>query len=261
MGFLNSYMAARKGTKAYRFQVMAMQMRKNGKYEESEAKLDEAMSLYEEAYALGFRKPNMLQGYAVLLMRRYQYERAREIMLEVNKNKGLTADDRFAVRMDYSICQWKMGLLDKAIETARLAGEHKKNGTVYSTLGMYLVEKAAQTGDFAEAEAFLQEAMEYDDEDSATLDNMGQMRYAQAKLERDAAKKAQLRAEAYQYLNKALEIRPEQVATNYVLAEMYCEDGDTEKARNHVETAMKVPISGLLQVSQAQLEELRRKIS
>ncbi len=115
MGFLDSLKGNTTGAKAYRTHISAMQLRKAGKYAESEAKLDEAIRLYGEAYAAGYRKTAALQGYALLLMRRGEFERAREIMLECSKDKSMSADDRFSLRIDFSICQWKMGKLDKAI--------------------------------------------------------------------------------------------------------------------------------------------------
>jgi len=105
--------------------------------------------------------------------------------------------------------------------------------------------------------------MEYDDEDAGTLDNMGQLRYAQAakaQADGDAGQAAQLRKEAYDYLRKAIEIKPEQIATNYILAKMYYEDGELEKARKCIDEALRVPGSGIIQYSQAQMEALKAQI-
>ena len=62
------------------------------------------------------------------------------------------------------------------------------NGSIYGTLGMYWVDKARQTGEFGPALEFNRQAMDYDDEDAATLDNMAQLHEAMAEAEKDKEK-------------------------------------------------------------------------
>lgn len=263
MGFFDSMKANQTGTKAYRLHAQAMQLRKTGKYDESEAKLDEALKLYEEAYNMGYRRSNALQGYSLLLMRRGNFERARELMLEVNKDKTLSPDDRFTLRMDFAICQWKMGRLDKAIETVRNAAQNKMNGTVYSSLGMYLVEQAKQTGDFEEALSFNNGAMEYDDEDPAVLDNMGQLYLAMSEhsaKDGDARLAGEQRQKAKEYLEKACELKPEQISSNYYLAKVMHMEGNDARARELIAQAKRIPFSCILQIGKAEVEALEKEI-
>lgn len=263
MGFFDSLRVNQMGQKAYRTHVLGMQLRKQGKYQESEAKLDEAIKLYDEAYAAGYRKSNALQGYALLLMRRGDFVRAREIMLECNKDKSLSQDDRFSLRVDFSICQWKMGNLDKAIETVKTAAETKKNGLIYTTLGMYLVEQGRRTGDFEEALQLNQEAYDYDDEDAGTLDNMGQMYLAMSEKslkDGDKALAAERRTKAVEYLKKSYELKPEQVSSAYFYAKVLHEDGDDEQARKIVNDIIKIPFSAILQIGKEEVEALQKEI-
>lgn len=263
MGFWDNYKATKTGSKAYRLHVTGMQLRKQGKYEESEQKLSEAIKLYGEAYEMGFRKAAALQGYALLLMRAGDFERAREIMLVCSKDKSMSADARFTLRVDFSICQWKMGQLDKAIESMKMAAENGKSGLIYSTLGMYLVEQARNTGDFEEVIKFNEEAYEYDDEDAGVLDNMGQMYLAmseKSRAEGDAAAAGEQRAKAVEYLKKAYEIKPEQVSSAYFLAKTLNEDGDKAQARKILDSAKKIPLSAILQISKKDMDELDKQI-
>ena len=263
MGFFDSLKANSLGAKAYRQHLSGMQLRKQGKYDEGEQKLNEAVRLYNEAYAAGFRKSAALQGYALLLMRQSDFERAREIMLESSKDKSMSAENRFSLRVDYSICQWKMGNLDKAIETIKQAAEYKKNSLIYNTLGMYLIERGRVNGDFEEAIAFNTEAYEYDDEDAGTLDNMGQLTLAlseKAEQEGDKAAAAQQRAKAKEFFAKAYEAKPEQVSSSYFYARMLHEDGEKAKAREVMNELIKIPVSGILQISKADIDALRKQI-
>lgn len=263
MGFFDSLKVGQLGKKAYRTHVMGMQLRKQGKYDEAEVKLTEALKQYEVAYQAGFRQSGALQGYALLLMRSGDFPRAREIMLETSKDKNMRPEDRFTLRVDFSICQWKMGNLDKAIETIQTAAQGKQNGIVYTTLGMYLVDKARQTGDFEEAIRLNEEAYEYDDEDAGVLDNMGQMYLAMSEWSAkggDAALAAEQRAKALEYLKKAYEIKPEQVSSSYFLAKTLHEDGDDAQARKVLGDAMKVPFSAMLQITREQALALQKEI-
>lgn len=263
MGFFDSMKANQLGMRAYRIHVSAMQMRKAGKYDQSEEKLAQAIKMYDEAYAMGFRKSNVLQGYALLLMRRGEFEKAREVMLECSKDKGMSPENRLTLRVDYSICQWKMGKLDKAIETIRNAAQSKKNGTIYTTLGMFLVEQARRTGEFEEALRFNEEALEYDDEDAGVLDNVGQLYLLmadKAKADGDEASAEAHWKKALDAFQKARSEKPDQISSNYFLAKMLHADGEDEKARKVLDDTLKIPFSSLLQVTLEQVEALRREV-
>lgn len=263
MGFFDSFKVGQLGKKAYRTHVVGMQLRKQGKYAEAEVKLTEAVKLYDEAYKAGYRQSNALQGYALLLMRAGNFERAREIMLEASKDKSMNPEARFSLRVDFSICQWKMGNLEKAIETIQTAAQGRTNGTVYTTLGMYLVELGRKTGDFEEAIRLNEEAYEYDDEDAGVLDNMGQMYLAMSEKSAangDAALAAEQRAKAMEYLKKAFKIKPEQISSTYFLAKMLHEDGENDKARKVLGEIMNMHFSAMLQITRAEAEKLQKEI-
>ena len=72
--------------------------------------------------------------------------------------------------INYAVCEWKRGRLDRAIELMEQAAQDGVNSMIYGSLGYMLIEKARQTGDFSKAEAFNAQAYEYDDEDPVTLD-------------------------------------------------------------------------------------------
>ena len=264
MGVFDSMRANQIGTKAYRLHASAMQLRRSHKYEESEAKLSEAMKLYEEAYSLGFRKANALDGYAILLMRRGNFERAREIMLECSKDKSMSPDDRFTLRIDFAICQWKMGKLDKAIETLNNAAQYKKNGTLYTTLGMLLVEQARKTDSFDSALQLNQEAYEYDDEDAGVLDNMGQLELLMADKARgdgDDGQAGEHRGKAMEYFQKAYELKPDQISSTYYLARMYHENGMDDKASQLIDEILKIPFYAIMQVGKDEVIALQKELN
>lgn len=261
MGFLEGMKAKQLGTRAYRTHAIALQLRQQGKYAECMEKLQEAYRLYGESYALGFRKSNVLTSYGILSMQMGNFEQARALMLEAWKDKSMRAEDRLSLRVNFAICEWKMGKLDKAIETVRAAAQSGMNGTIYSTLGMFLVDQARQTGDFASVIEFNKQALDYDDEDPSTIDNIAQMYLFMSEKEEDVEEKKRLRDLAKGNFRKAHELKADQVTTIYYLAGMEEQDGNASEALKLVREALQMPITAVCPVSREELETYEKKLS
>ena len=204
-----------------------------------------------------------VMGYAALMMRNGEFARARELMKEISTDKSMSEDTHFELRISYSICLWRLGLLDEAIKTARYAGKHMKNSSYYSAICSFLVDKARQTGEFEDAQAILDEAMDYDDEDAPTLDSCGelcQIRSDYAKRAGDDEEAARLRREAIDFYERALKVRPGQITTLYALSGYALEDGDRARAKELVEKAILRSGSRVCPVTREMLIERRNQI-
>jgi tetratricopeptide (TPR) repeat protein len=238
------------GRKAYNIHLKGNSLSDAKKYKEAEEKHAEALKMYAEAEAAGSDNPKHLMAYGVLLMRTAQYEKAKSVMLKSEKLPGLTREMKKQLRLNYAVCQWKMGQLDRAIELMKQASSDGLNSMIYGSLGYMLIEKAKETGDFAEAMEFNQKACEYDDEDAVVLDNLGQMNLLMGN-----------RAEAFEYFKRAHERKPSQVDTLYYLARLYHEDGETSTAVKMLERALSLPYSALCtttrEQAQAFLDEIK----
>ena len=260
MGLFSGAKAQIAGQKAIRTHINANELAGDGKLNEAKARYQEALSLYEGAMAAGPQKPNIRQGYAILLMRLGDFDKAMAEMEQLRLVKDLSENDWFELRLNYSVCLWKKGRLDDAIATAKRAMQIKKCAAVYNTLGMYLVEKAAETGDFMEIKAFNQESLDYDDEDAGILDNVGAMYEAMMKRDADPDEAACHRALAKKHYAKAHAIKPRQITTLYTLAKMYHEDGEDDKARKVLDDADNLYYSAVCAVNEDMMETLRREV-
>ena len=239
------------GRKAYNLHLKGNAYLEKKMFREAEEKHAEALKAYEEAEAAGDQDPKRLMARGVLLMRAKEYDKAREAMLRVEKVPGLGREMKKQLRLNYAVCLWKMGQLDRAIELMRqTSADGAMNSMIYGSLGYMLIEKARETGDFTEAQEFNQKAYEYDDEDAVVLDNLGQMHLAMGN-----------RAEAFDYFKRAHERKPTQVDTLYYLAKLYSEDGEKETAVKMLERALSQTYSALCtttrEQAQALLEEIR----
>ena len=258
MGIFDAAKAAISGNKAYRMHVDANKLAGEGKPAEAKAKYTEALRLYDESDRLGNAAPNITQGHALLLLREGHADEAKALLEKLSKNKGLSKDEWFQLRVQYSICLWCMDELDKAMETMGRAADYKLNGNVYSTYGMYWVDKAKRDGDFQAALDFNNRALDYDDEDAATLDNLGQLYLAMAEAEPQNA--AAHRAEAKKYFERAHEAKPRQITTLYFLARMCHEDGEDARARELLSIRDTLYFSAICPVTREMMEELAKEI-
>ena len=258
MGFFDTAKAAIIGNKAYRLHVDANKIAGEGKPEEAGAKYAEALRLYSESERLGNIAPNVTQGHALLLLREGRTEEAKALLEKMSKNKSLSKDDWFQLRVQYSICLWRLGELDKAMETMGRAAAYKMNGNVYSTFGMYWVDKARRDGDYEAALEFNNQALDYDDEDAATLDNLGQLYYDLAGREPERA--AEHRDRALDFFKKAHEAKPRQITTIYYLAKMCHEDGDDAKARELLSVRDSLYITAICPVTREMLDALAKEV-
>lgn len=204
-------------------------------------RFDEAEQLYGEAYAEGANTARMLLPYSILLLRKGEYEKAKEVLKKAEKAPGgLSPQQRAQLLTNYAVASWKTGRLDYAISLLQEVFRKGKNGTIYGTLGYLLIEK----GDFDEALAFNTEAVEYDDEDAIALDNLGQTHYRLGN-----------KADARSYFEKAVEIKPSSIDSNYFLAQFDIEEGKYEAAREKLETAREGRFSPLNYATPELVEE------
>ena len=260
MGIFDSAKSAYNGNRAYHLHVDANKLAAEGKVAQAKEKYQAALKLYDEAARQGNLAPNILQAYTLLLMREGAFEKARELMEDMSRRKGLSDADWVQLRLQYSIYLWHAGQLDRAIETMQRAAAKGMNGSIYSTLGMYRVDKARQTGEFGPALDFNREAMEYDDEDASTLDNMGQLYEAMADAEGPGAQADAYLAQAKTYYKKALEQKPRQITTIYYLARMLHREGDDTGARRLLSSKDTLYISAICPVTREMIDALATEV-
>lgn len=249
MGIFDGYIASSMGRKAYGLHLVGNRLYDQGKADEARAKHEQAFACYQKAMAAGCDKPAYLMAYGVLLLRRRDFEAAREMFLKAERSKALTKEERRQLRINYGICQWKLGNLDQAIEQLTIASREGKTSLIYGSLGYMLIEKGSRTGDFSEALAFNAEALDYDDADAVVLDNMGQLHLRMGE-----------RAKAKEFFEKAHEAKPAQVDTLYYLAKLAGEDGERDKALSYLDTALSGNFSALSTISREQAQALKDEL-
>lgn len=182
-----------------------------------------AKALYEQAEAEGLTDARSLLTYSVLLIRSGEFQKARDLLVKIQKYP-MNDDSRRQLYVNYASVVYKMGEMTKAIELLERQHAKAPSGLIYETLGYLYVE----AGDYEKALAYNLEALEYDDEDPITLDNLGQT-YYRLGHDKEAAKP---------YFEKAIAIKSTQIDTLYFLAQYDLEAGNKEEACEKLETAL-----------------------
>lgn len=210
--------------------MLATVKARNAASKYSKGEVAEAIQLYRDAMNEGLKDVHSILTFSVILIREGQYQEARELLVKIQKYL-MTDDNRRQLFINYATCVYKMGELEKGIALLERQHEKQPSGIVYETLGYLYIE----AGEAEKALAFNTEAYEYDDDDSITLDNLGQTYY---RLLGDKEK-------ARVYFEKAIEIKPNQIDTLYFLAQYDLEAGDKEAAKAKLEKALEGKFSPL----------------
>ncbi len=130
-------MTAFKANKAYRLQ--------------RKGETEEAIRLYEECFQEGLNDARYNLAYALLIIRKGEYQKAKDFLVAHQKTPGMTPDQRTTLLVDYAACCFRLGDVDKGIHTLEQQFRKGDNGLLYQTLGYLYVEKydAARRPDFA----------------------------------------------------------------------------------------------------------------
>jgi len=123
MGFIS----ALKANKAYRLQ-------RNGDVKGAE-------KLYEQAFEEGLNEPRFVLAYALLIIRDGQYQKAKEFLVKHQKAPGMTPSQRVELLVYYATCCFRLGNLDKGIDTLEQQFRKTETGLLYQTLGYLYIEK------------------------------------------------------------------------------------------------------------------------
>lgn len=203
-----------------------------------------ALNEYEALYQSNVCMASYMLPYSVLLLRKggeEQYIKVKEVLVKAQKASDMNDEKRQQLLMNYSVACWKLGEKEKALSTMEASHQKSPSGLSYETLGYLYVE----AGDLEKALAFNLEALEYDDEDSIVLDNVGQTYYLLAN-DKDKAK---------EYFDKAHALKPGQIDTLYFLSRYDLDDNNVQAAVEKLETAMDGNFSPLNYKTKAEIEE------
>ncbi len=192
------------------------------------------------AYENGLEKPAYLTAYGALLMQKRDYEKCLEVYLRALKNTQESSGFMPAIKASIITCRYKLGQSENALEEAENLYNAYKSSTIYMLYG-YLLMKAGRLEDALRVNL---EGYEYDEEDAAICDNLGQTYYLMG--DNENAKK---------YFEKAVKIKYNLPDSCYYLAEIYIAEDNLKRAYDLLDDAKDAPFSALTTVTREQITE------
>ena len=208
-----------------------------------------ARAAYEQLYNSGFINAEYMVSWSYILLREggeANFKKVKEILAKAQKDPAISEQRRGDLLVNFAVADFRLGNLDKAVELMERVHQKSPRGETYGALGYLYIEQS----DAEKALAFNQSALEYDDEDPVSLDNMGQIYY---RLLNDKEK-------ALEYFTKAHELKPGQIDTLWFLSRYDLENGKTEDAVEKLETALKGRFSPLNYVTREKVQEEIKRI-
>ena len=209
---------------------------------------DKAFALYEKAYNKGCTLPDPMAAYSLMLMRRYEFDKALEVLREARKFK-LNEQQYGIIYQNLGLAYWKMGQIDHAVEIYKKLFEKLQTTNMYSTLGFLLIAKADQSGDYEEALEFNRKAYDYDSGDASIADNLGQVLYRIGQMK-----------EAEEMFEKALSIKPTQFDTLVYLAKIRIAQERLDEAKELLDKALSKPYAVFNTVPRSVAIDLAREM-
>ena len=215
--------------------------------------LEQAKKLYEEAIDKGLMSARPMLGYAILLIREGSYDKAMPLLIRAQKCPDLTPDQKSQLFVEKQHNRAPIGL---TYQTLGYMYVEKYSGA--KPVAEAAPEKAAEALEMPDTEAsteaaeeqpkaktqedidrewqegidkmfaFIQESVDYDDEDPVCLDNLGQA-YYRVTGEKDKAK---------EWFEKAHAEKDSQIDTLWFLSRYDLEAGDKAAAIAKLEKAL-----------------------
>ena len=221
---------------------------------------------FELAVRLGSKNTNILTGYGLILLRRFQ---AKEALAIFEKAKATTQQFMYlrSIRTNIALCYWKLNQLEEALSIyeelfyypdltkiedftlENLDEGVNKNHNFFAqdfiTLGyLYLIH-----GDLDQALYFTKVGLAKSPNYGPGFDNLGQLDYLDGRLD-----------EAIEHFKKGIENHPGMVDSLYYLTKIYLEEEDLVQAKMYFDQIDTKRITGLSTITHEDYEYMKKEL-
>lgn len=196
-------------------------------------------SWFKKAVAVKTCSPNVKISYSYILLRTGDLEDARKVIEDVMTSK-LDSKTKNLAKQNCSLILYKSGKLKEAIEIMEEVYHDYKNTTVYGSLGFLYIED----GDYNKALEFNLKAMDYNQNDTIILDNLGQNYYLLENYD-----------EAMNIYKKLMTLKPEFPDAHYNYGLVLERKGLKDEALEEFKKSLNYRFSFLSSVKKEEVEE------
>lgn len=200
-----------------------------------------AIPFYEQALKHNTKSAYALAAYGLILLKEGQNEKALPLFEKIQIINPSVMLDKIAFT-NKAVCLWKMGEVDKAIETLNEMNTKFDyiSASTYTTLGfLHLLKK-----DYEKALDYTQKALKDTPDHGPALDNLGQIYFYQNDL-----------TKAEEYFKKALEEKSTMVDSKYYLGLVYEQQGNLDLAKEYFKKAYENKVTAFSTITFEQVKE------
>lgn len=217
---------------------MLYMFRGNAQYSKKQYK--KALEYYKKAYKTGHLSPEMTIYYAYTALKEGKTETAEAVFEKLRKGR-LNEKQKEMLDTNYALLLWKKGRLDEAIE---LLSSVPSSPTRDGSLGALHLIRARESGGYAAALAFCEEAHERYEYDKNVMCNIGEAYYRTGRTE-----------DAEKIFEELLDFRPTAPAPFYFYGLVLKSLGKDEDADDMFRKALRFRFTALTPISRKDVEK------
>lgn len=132
-----------------------------------------ALEKYKKAVSSKFVNAGVIRGYILIELKHGNAETANKVLTDILNTRTFTSQELLALNVSRALILWKLGNLDKAIDTLKTLLEDEKSTYIYETLTTLLLINE----NIDESLELIKEGLDYDENNTILNSNFGEANY------------------------------------------------------------------------------------
>lgn len=132
-----------------------------------------ALEKYKKAVSSKFVNAGVIRGYILIELKHGNAETANKVLTDILNTRTFTSQELLALNVSRALILWKLGNLDKAIDTLKTLLEDEKSTYIYETLTTLLLINE----NIDESLKLIKEGLDYDENNTILNSNFGEANY------------------------------------------------------------------------------------
>lgn len=202
---------------------------------------DTALKKYKKAVSSKFVNAGVIRGYILIELKHGNAETANKVLTDILSTRTFSSQDLLALNVSSALILWKLGNLDKAINTLKDLLEDEKSTYIYETLTTLLIIN----DNINESLELIKEGLDYDENNTILKSNFGEANYKLGNI--DASEET---------FSSLIEENVSFIEPYYFSALIFKEKGEIEKSIELLENGLATNDSLLTTISKEDAKSL-----
>ena len=202
---------------------------------------DTALKKYKKAVSSKFVNAGVIRGYILIELKHGNAETANKVLTDILSTRTFSSQDLLALNVSSALILWKLGNLDKAINTLKDLLEDEKSTYIYETLTTLLIIN----DNINESLELIKEGLDYDENNTILKSNFGEANYKLGNID-----------ESEETFSSLIEENVSFIEPYYFSALIFKEKGEIEKSIELLENGLATNDSLLTTISKEDAKSL-----